>query len=226
MAIKTKKISELDTLKDINGTYAVVGVGDGITGKITLEQIKNFVDTNKTPTTEQVSEVSKQDLKAVSSEVKKVADEVAAVKKSSDEFVTKYTNMVYTQTQKNEHYESEISKLNSFDEQLTGEDASLKKRISDLEENIGKVNDDLEENIGKVNDIIATLENPVQAIQEDNSLEQKVQELSEKVAALESFVHKLQKDGYLTLAEIRKAAAETCPICIHTHEEVTETPAE
>lgn len=201
MAIKTKKISELDTLKDINGTYAVVGVGDGITGKITLEQIKNFVDTHKTPTARQVSEVSKQDLKAVSSEVKKVTDEVATVKKSSDEFVTKYTNMVYTQTQKNGVYESEISKLNSFDEKLT------------------EVVDSLE-------DRIATLENPVQALQEDNSLEQKVQELSEKVAALESFVHKLQKDGYLTLAEIRKAAAETCPICTHTHEEVTETPAE
>lgn len=201
MAIKTKKISELDTLTNINGTYAVVGVGDGSTGKITLEQIKNFVNPPKTRTVEQVSEVTKQDLNEVSSEVKKVADEVAAVKKSSDEFVTKYTNMVYTQTQKNGVYESEISKLNSFDEKLT------------------EVVDSLE-------DRIATLENPVQALQEDNSLEQKVQELSEKVAALESFVHKLQKDGYLTLAEIRKAAAETCPICTHTHEEVTETPAE
>lgn len=208
MAIKTKKISELAPLTNINGTYAVVGVGDGSTGKITLEQIKNFVNPPKTRTVEQVSEVSKQDLKVVSSEVKKVTDEVAAVKKSSDEFVTKYTNMVYTQTQKNGVYESEISKLNSFDERLT------------------EAVDSLEKNIEEANGRISALENPVQAIQEDNSLEEKVQELSEKVAALESFVHKLQKDGYLTLAEIRKAAAETCPICTHTHEEVTETTAE
>lgn len=46
----------------------------------------------------------------------------------------------------------------------------------------------------------------------------------EKIAALESFVHNLQKDGYLTLAEIRKAAADACPICTHTHEE--EQPTE
>ena len=167
MAIKTKKISELDTLKDINGTYAVVGVGDGTTGKITLEQIKNFVDAHKAKTVEQVSEVSKQDLKAVSSEAKKVADEVAAVKKSSDEFVTKYTNMVYTQTQKNGVYESEISKLNTFNEELV--------------------------------ELVSSLET--------------------RVKSLESFVQALQKDGYLTLKEIQRAAADACPICNHHHEE-------
>lgn len=60
----------------------------------------------------------------------------------------------------------------------------------------------------------------------NNRYEEQIASLEEKVTALESFIHKLQKDGYLTLAEIRKAAAETCPICTHTHEEVTETPAE
>ena len=167
MAIKTKKISELDTLKDINGTYAVVGVGDGTTGKITLEQIKNFVDAHKTPTTEQVSEVSKQDLEVVSSEVKKVASEVGAVKKSSEQFVTKYTNMVYTQTQKNKFYEDEIN--------------SLVTRIT--------------------------------------ALESFVQSFETRITALESFVQALQKDGYLTLKEIQRAAADACPICNHTHEE-------
>ena len=167
MAIKTKKISELDTLKDINGTYAVVGIGDGTTGKITLEQIKNFVDAHKTPTAEQVSEVTKQDLEVVSSEVKKVASDLSSVKKSSEQFVTKYTNMVYTQTQKNGVYESEISKLNTFNEELVK--------------------------------LVSSLEN--------------------KVKALESFVQALQKDGYLTLKEIQRAAADACPICNHTHEE-------
>ena len=40
----------------------------------------------------------------------------------------------------------------------------------------------------------------------------------------ESFIMSLQKDGYLTLKEIQRAAAEACPICNHTHEE--EQPAE
>ena len=48
---------------------------------------------------------------------------------------------------------------------------------------------------------------------------EKIAALEAKVAALEGFVQALQKDGYLTLAEIRKAAADACPICNHTHEE-------
>ena len=210
MAIKTKKISELDTLKDINGTYAVVGVGDGTTGKITLEQIKKFVDAHKTPTTEQVSEVSKQDLEVVSSEVKKVADEVAAVKKSSEQFVTKYTNMVYTQTQKNKFYEDEINSLVTRITALESFVQSFETRITELEKTLKEANDR-----------IATLEScSVQVLQEDNSLE-------DKVKALESFVHALQKDGYLTLAEIKKAAAEFCPCGEETHNgEQIEQPTE
>jgi hypothetical protein len=56
-------------------------------------------------------------------------------------------------------------------------------------------------------------------------LEQKVQELSEKVAALEGFVKALQEEGYLTLAKIKQAAADNCPICNHTHED-NEQPEE
>jgi phage I-like protein len=47
---------------------------------------------------------------------------------------------------------------------------------------------------------------------------QKVNELETKVAALEAFVHALQVDGYLTLANIKRLAAEHCP-CEATHEE-------
>lgn len=53
------------------------------------------------------------------------------------------------------------------------------------------------------------------------SINQSLAELSalkDKVAALESFVQALQKDGYLTLKEIQRAAADACPICTHTHE--------
>lgn len=73
----------------------------------------------------------------------------------------------------------------------------------------------------------ATLEGVVVSSTEKSLLlEQKVQELSEKVvtlegkvAALEGFVQALQDEGYLTLAKIKQAAAENCPICNHTHEE-------
>ena len=49
-----------------------------------------------------------------------------------------------------------------------------------------------------------------------------IEALEAKVEALEGFVKSLQADGYLTLANIKKAAAEACPICTHTHEETAE----
>lgn len=52
-----------------------------------------------------------------------------------------------------------------------------------------------------------------------------ISDLKERVTKLEQFVQALQKDGYLTLAEIKKAAADACPICTHTHEEETTTEA-
>jgi outer membrane murein-binding lipoprotein Lpp len=51
------------------------------------------------------------------------------------------------------------------------------------------------------------------------ALESKVATLEAKVAALEGFVQALQADGYLTLANIKKAAADACPLCNHIHEE-------
>lgn len=47
--------------------------------------------------------------------------------------------------------------------------------------------------------------------------EEKIAALEAKVAALEGFVKALQEEGYLTLAKIKQAAVEACPI---------ETPAE
>lgn len=73
----------------------------------------------------------------------------------------------------------------------------------------------------------ATLESVVVSSSEKSLLlEQKVQELSEKVAALEGFVKALQEEGYLTLAKIKQAAADNCPICNHEHAEEPEQPTE
>jgi hypothetical protein len=50
----------------------------------------------------------------------------------------------------------------------------------------------------------------------------KIVALEEKCAKYEQFITSLQKDGYLTLKEIQRAAADACPICNHTHEETAE----
>lgn len=55
-------------------------------------------------------------------------------------------------------------------------------------------------------------------------LQNTIGEMQTTVENLVSFVQNLQKDGYLTLKEIQRAAAEACPICNHTHEE--EQPTE
>lgn len=81
--------------------------------------------------------------------------------------------------------------------------SKVEERITNLEINLKKER----ENVEKLKNLNKEL---------SNSLTQ----MSEKVTAIESFLQALQKDGYLTLAEIRKAAAEACPICNHTHDEV------
>ena len=44
------------------------------------------------------------------------------------------------------------------------------------------------------------------------NLQTEVAAQAEKIAALEGFVKALQADGYLTLANIKKAAADACPV--------------
>lgn len=78
--------------------------------------------------------------------------------------------------------------------------------------------------LSKVEERITNLEINLKKERENvEKLKNLNKELSEKVTAIESFLKALQKDGYLTLAEIRKAAADACPICNHTHEEETTT---
>lgn len=79
----------------------------------------------------------------------------------------------------------------------------------------GKI-DRVIESVAKLNEKVSVLEG--------YELNAKVAELNERVAALEGFVKALQAEGYLTLANIKKAAADACPICTHTHEE--EQPTE
>lgn len=86
-----------------------------------------------------------------------------------------------------------------------------------------------------VESAIASIPAPTAAVVEDESVKEEINaiktslisinqslaelsQLKDKVSSLESFVQALQKDGYLTLKEIQRAAADACPICTHTHE--------
>lgn len=89
--------------------------------------------------------------------------------------------------------------------------------------------DKMANDISKVSTDVTSLEDKVKNIETkqknyaftttkklDAALES-IAQLNAKVAVLEGFVKALQADGYLTLANIKKAAADACPI---------ETPAE
>jgi hypothetical protein len=73
--------------------------------------------------------------------------------------------------------------------------------------------------ISNIQEAIATLAEKEPTASTGCDCAEKIAALEAKVAALEGFVQALQADGYLTLANIKKAAADACPICTHTHEE-------
>jgi seryl-tRNA synthetase len=126
--------------------------------------------------------------------------------------------------------------MNEVDEKITTAIASIPTTDEDTSTNEDTVTNDrfislsnkVENNTTQISTVVktqATLESVVVSSTEKSLLlEQKVQELSGKVAALESFVKALQEEGYLTLAKIKQAAADNCPICNHEHTEVTEEP--
>lgn len=72
----------------------------------------------------------------------------------------------------------------------------------------------------EIEESISSLTSSIETISKEKiEAEEKIAELEDKVAALEGFVQALQEEGYLTLAKIKQAAVEACPICTHTHEE-------
>lgn len=171
MAIKTKKISELDTLTIGTGDTSMENGGilflctktSGATGKLSSKTLFETVQKvaedeclklkeelqkpNENPTS--VATVSTVD----NSEISALKTTVDALTKGLNDLSVKYKNFTFNQSDKNSSYIEQINVL------------------------------------------------------------------TERVAALEGFVQALQKDGYLTLKEIQRAAADACPICNHTHEE-------
>jgi uncharacterized phage infection (PIP) family protein YhgE len=94
---------------------------------------------------------------------------------------------------------------------------------SDLETNILK---EVKDSIAQITEEIAAIKNTQTSLIEsvttisnkpstvavECDCEEKITALSDKIAKLEGFVQALQKNSYLTLAEVKKAAAEACPI--------------
>jgi uncharacterized phage infection (PIP) family protein YhgE len=94
---------------------------------------------------------------------------------------------------------------------------------SDLETNILK---EVKDSIAQITEEIAAIKNTQTSLIEsvttisnkpstvavECDCEEKITALTEKIAKLEGFVQALQKNTYLTLAEVKKAAAEACPV--------------
>lgn len=122
---------------------------------------------------------------------------------------------------------SELGSITNLDGEVyfLGTGGGVTGRISkrDLESNILK---DVKDSIGKINEeitsiknmqtslieTVTTISNQPSTVAAEGDYEEQITALSEKIAKLEGFVMSLQKNTYLTLAEVKKAAAEACPI--------------
>lgn len=105
--------------------------------------------------------------------------------------------------------------------------ANIINEVETVKESVSTINSASianRETIANCESKIAELEAKVATPAPSCNCAEKIAALESKIAALESFVQALQTDGYLTLANIKKFAADACPICTHTHEE--EQPTE
>lgn len=227
MAIKTKKISELADIKisseiteagistlDASKFY-LLGCRDDMTGKVSTKNIIDVVRliVNKIAD-EKIEEFSKNTTKSRVVENNNTSN----VDSSIESLKVAQANL----GQKNDAVTNTVNVLNTtvngLTNRVTNHISSTSKGISDIQESIADLSENCNEKIAALEAKSATLEAKV------TSLESKAATLEAKVAALEGFVQALQAEGYLTLANIKKAAADACPICTHTHEE--EQPSE
>lgn len=152
MAIKTKKISDLECIDKVTDDVCFLGTNSSITGKISASSIKDFVSFDDTKI--------KQELSTVQSDI--------------------------------EYVKECLIKIQNVQHDIN----NIKTSISQLQEKIESI-----------------------SIPESSC---DLTGIEQKVSAMEGFMMALQKDGYLTLKEIQRAAADACPICNHTHEETAE----
>lgn len=127
-----------------------------------------------------------------------------------------------------EHIVTAIANIPTTPEDTTeNTDTVSNDRFISLSTTVENINKQVQVNTKDIASLQKSFENfAVSSTENSLLLEQKVQELSGKVAALEGFVKALQEEGYLTLAKIKQAAADNCPICNHEHTEESEQPTE
>lgn len=194
MAIKTKKISELADIQ--------------ISSQITDEGISTLDDSSFYLLGCQQDKTGKVSTKNVLGVVRKIVDKI--VDEKIEEFSKNSPESHGTVVDNN------TSDADSSIESLKVAQATLTQKIDGVDFKLKNLASSTSSSISNIQESIATLaekETPV------CNCAEKIAALETKVAALESFVQALQADGYLTLANIKKAAAEACPICNHTHEE-------
>lgn len=85
----------------------------------------------------------------------------------------------------------------------------------DNNEEVNKIKSDvlaLNNSVNDLSQLINTIASTPATVASECDCKEKIATLEAKVTALEGFVKALQADGYLTLANIKKAAAEAYPV--------------
>lgn len=161
MAIKTKKISDLSTIAR-TGSF-IVGMKDGVTGKIAYDDIMKDVDVH------------------IESAVNTgISTAMSAIPTT-------------TAVEEVEHVSSEEIAV------LHHEISSSKSQLAQALKTVKEVKEKYEKFAVSSNDYII-------------ELQQKVNDLTVSNQKLIRFIQALQAEGYLTLANIKKAAVEAFPV--------------
>lgn len=95
----------------------------------------------------------------------------------------------------NESFQSAISELKNQKPTVSYDDSSLVQKITDANVKIKSLTTLTTQHTSKI-----------------DSANKRIAELENRCEKLEQFIKDLQKEGYLTLAEIRKAAVACCPV--------------
>ena len=209
MAIKTKKISELGQIDVDNvdilkkSDFYFLGCMAGVTGKVSTSDVLTAIRAN----------VEEFDFPHQNSKITKLENETSNLKESVTNIQGKIDTVV-NREQELEMIQTELTELKNTVYGTNGSDLgqnfhNFDLRIDALDARITS----LEMESKKESNTAA-----VYTRTDSCDCSKQIASLENKVAALEGFVKALQEDGYLTLAKIKQAAAEHCPICNPSHE--------
>lgn len=108
-----------------------------------------------------------------------------------------------------------VNAINQNTNSLINKAYELLVNKSDVDVDVNNIKRDVKSLTNNVNDlkvVVSGIASSPAPISTGCDCAEKIAALEAKVAALEGFVKALQADGYLTLANIKKAAADACPV--------------